>query len=176
MLRWIPTRLSKNYINKKLLNSNSSDELRKKTAIVTLQSPNIYSKTINVNAGLDDQIQQNYAVINERGLVGKIISVSNKNSKVLLINDNNSSIPVKIMGRDYLAIVNGSPDGKFLISSFTKDDKKSKIGDILVTSGNANIFPKDVLVGKIVRVTDKNFIALPFVNLQNLEFVQIVYK
>ena len=48
-------------------------------------------------------------------------------------------------------------NGKFLISAFIKDDKMPNIGDILVTSGNANIFPKDILVGKIVDITDKKY-------------------
>ena len=48
---------------------------------------NIYSKTIVINAGINHQIDNNFAVINERGLVGKVLSVSNNNSKILLIND-----------------------------------------------------------------------------------------
>ena len=70
--------------------------------------------------------------------------------------------------------MNGTPDGKYLISSFIKDDKMPKIGDILVTSGNANVYPKDILVGKIISIIDNNILALPFVNFQNIEFVQII--
>ena len=47
-------------------------------------------------------------------------------------------------------------DGKYLISSFIKDDKMPNIGDILVTSGNANIYPKDILVGKIINIIDNS--------------------
>ena len=106
--------------------------------------------------------------------MGKVLLVSNNNSKILLINDQNSSIPVKLINKDFFAIMSGTPNGKYLKSSFIKDDKMPNIGDILVTSGNANIYPKDILVGKIVSVTDNSILALPFVNLQNIEFVQII--
>ena len=78
------------------------------------------------------------------------------------------------MNQNFFAIMKGSKNGKYLISAFIKDDKMPKIGDILVTSGNTNIFPKDILVGKIVDITDKKIIALPFVDLKNLEFVQVI--
>ena len=159
---------------KQLLNSTSNNMNVIKTAAVTAQSPNIYMKTIVINAGKNHQLDKSFAVINERGLVGKILSVSNNNSKVLLINDTNSSIPVKLMNQNLFAIMNGSKNGKFLISTFINDDKMPNIGDILVTSGNANVFPKDILVGKIIDITDTSIIALPFVDLKNLEFVQVI--
>ena len=166
--------LRENKAYKKLLNSTSNNMNVVKTAVVTAQSPNIYSKTIVINAGKNHQINNNFAVINERGLVGKVISVSNNNSKILLMNDTNSSVPVKIMNQDYFAIMHGTKNGKYLISAFIKDDKMPNIGDILVTSGNANIFPKDILVGRIIEIAEQNIIALPFVDLRNLEFVQVV--
>ena len=74
-----------NNVFKKLLNSTSLNTKVLKTAVVTSQSPTIYSKIITINAGLKHQIEQDLAVINERGLVGKILSVSNNYSKILLI-------------------------------------------------------------------------------------------
>ena len=94
--------------------------------------------------------------------------------------NNNNDIKLIIFGnknlinKDFFAIMSGTPDGKYLISSFIKDDKMPKIGDILVTSGNANVYPKDILVGKIISIIDNNILALPFVNFQNIEFVQII--
>ena len=145
-----------------------------KTAAVTAQSSNIYMKTIIINAGKNHQLDNNFAVINERGLVGKTILISKNKSKVMLINDQNSSIPVKSTNREFYAIVNGSSDGKYLISSFVKNNNTPLVGDTLVTSGNANIFPRDILVGRIVNISDGKFIALPFVDFKNLEFVQII--
>ena len=159
---------------KKLLNSTNNNLNIIKTAIVTSQSPSIYSKSIIINAGTELGILEDQAVINERGLIGKILSVSNKNSKVLLINDQNSSVPVKSMSGDFYAIVKGTLNGKYLTSSFIKGNKKPKIGDVLITSGSAKTFPQDLLVGKIIKIDQNNFIALPYVDFDNLSFVQVI--
>ena len=49
-----------------------------------------------------------------------------------------------------------------------------KIGDLIVTSGSAQIFPSDLLVGKIVKVINNKFYVLPFVDFNNIDYVQIV--
>ena len=166
--------INENEAYKKLLNSTSNDLNIIKTASVIQYSPEFYMKSIIINAGFDHQINNNVAVINERGLVGKTILVTNKNSKVLLITDQNSSVPVKSYNRDFYAVIKGSVDGKFLISSFVKDNSRPLIGDILVTSGSAGIFPENILVGKVVGVLNDQIIALPFVDTKNIEFVQII--
>ena len=47
---------------------------------------------------------------------------------------------------------------------------------MLVTSGNAGIYPSNIGVGKIFRIKDDQVYIKPFVNLKNLDFVQIVKK
>ena len=113
-------------------------------------------------------------VINERGLLGKVISSSQNNSKVILINDQNSSVPVTTISNNFYAIIKGSSDGKYLTSSFIKSNTKPKVGDLLITSGSTKTFPKDILVGKIIKVEEDNFLALPYVDFDNLGFVQVI--
>jgi rod shape-determining protein MreC len=163
-----------NRVFKRLLKSTSHDVEIIKTASVINQSPGMYIKLVTINAGLNYNVKVDLAVINEKGLVGKTIHSSNRNSKVLLINDPSSSIPVKTLSDSSYSILRGSSNGKFLISSFTQDNKMPKIGDLLVTSGNAKIFPRDILVAKVIKVNQDNFIALPYVDFNNLNYVQIV--
>ena len=159
---------------RKLLDSTITKINVVKTASVISQSSKIYAKTILINAGLNHGVSVDMPVINERGLVGKIISLTNNNSKVILINDQNLSVPVKTISKKLFAIIKGSADGKYLTSSFIKDDKKPKIGDLLLTSGNTKTFPKDILVGKVIKVNEDNFLALPYVDFDNIEFVQVI--
>ena len=163
-----------NKVFKRLLNSTSHSVDIIKTASVINQSPSIYSTLITINAGLNSNIDKNLAVINEKGLVGKIIFSSNKNSRVLLINDSSSSVPVKNFSDESFSILSGSNNGKFLRSSFSKNEKLPKIGDLLVTSGNAKIFPRDILVAKVIKVYDDYYVAIPYVDFDNLSYVQIV--
>ena len=159
---------------KKLLDSTISNINVIKTASVISQSSKIYAKTILINAGLDHGVSEDMAIINERGLVGKIISSTNNNSKVILINDQNSSVPVKTISNKFFAIIKGTSDGKYLTSLFMKDEKRPKVGDLLLTSGNTKTFPKDILVGKVINVSEDNFLALPYVDFDNIEFVQVI--
>ena len=163
-----------NRVFKRLLNSTSDQVDVIKTASVINQSSRLYSNQVTINAGLNFKIKKDYAVINEKGLVGKTIFSSNKNSKILLINDSSSSVPVKTLSDNSYSILSGSSDGKYLISSFIQNNELPRIGDLLVTSGNAKIFPRDILVGKVIQIKKDHYIALPYVDFSNLNYVQVV--
>jgi len=166
--------ISENKAYKKLLNATSNNLNIVKTATIIAQTSNIYSKAVVINAGLNNGVVVDQVVINEKGLVGKIIEVSKNNSKVLLINDQNFSISVKNIANNFQAIISGSSNDGYLKSSFIKSQKKPRVGEILITSGTAKIFPKDIAVGKIVMIKNDEVFALPFVDTQNLNFVQII--
>ena len=61
-----------------------------------------------------------------------------------------------------------------LVSAFIKDEKMPKVGDLVVTSGSAQVFPADILVGKIVKIIKNNFYVLFFFNFKNIDYVQVV--
>ena len=69
----------------------------------------------------------------------------------------------------FLTISKGYP-----LQKFVKNEQKPKIGDVLLTSGNASVFPRDILVGKVIKISEDSFFALPYVDFNNLEFVQVV--
>ena len=163
-----------NRVFKKLLNSTSHQVDIIKTASVINQTPGLYTKQVIINAGLDYNIVKDLAVINEKGLVGKTILSTDSNSKVLLINDSSSSVPVKTLSDNSYSMLTGSADGKFLISSYTQNNQLPRLGDLLVTSGNAKIFPRDILVAKVINVNADHYIALHYVDFNNLNYLQVV--
>tara|TARA_B100001123_G_C14992883_1_gene900302 strand:- start:12 stop:833 length:822 start_codon:yes stop_codon:yes gene_type:complete len=165
---------SENFAFRKILNSANNDIKILKTAMVISESPKIYAKTVVINTGINDGISENLAIINEKGLVGKLISMTKNQSKILLITDQNSSVPVKTSSNNFYAIVKGSTNGNYLISSFIKGQAKPKIGDLLLTSGNTKTYPQNILVGKVVKVDKNSFIAIPFVDFNNLNYVQVI--
>ena len=116
-----------------MLNTTTNNVNIIKTTTITSQTPDIYAKSIFINAGVNHGVLEDFAVINERGLVGKVLSSSENNSRILLINDQNSSVPVTTISKKFNAIIKGTADGKYLTSAFVKDEKKPKIGDVLLT-------------------------------------------
>ncbi len=165
-------RENKNY--KTLLNSTKLDVNHVKTTQVISRSPTFYKQSILINAGQNDQVKKNQIVRDAHGLVGRIIEVNNTFSKALLINDKNSNVSVKSLNNNFYAIVSGSSKGSYLESKYIKNNKQPIIGDILVTSGMADTFPKDIPVGQIINIKDNKAIIIPFVNFNNLELLQIV--
>ena len=163
-----------NKVLKTLLNATDNNLELIKTASVLSRNDMMFAKMININAGLNQGIKKNMVAVNHRGLIGKVISPTKKKSKILLLTDPNFSISVKTISDDIYSLLHGAEDGKHLVSSFIKDDKMPKIGDLLITSGSAQVFPPDILVGKIVKTEDNRYFVLPFVDFDNIDYVQIV--
>jgi len=163
-----------NKVLKKLLNATINNLSLVKTASLVNRNDILFSKTININAGTKHGLMNQMSVINHRGLVGRIIDPSINNSKVLLLTDQNSSVSVKTISNGLVSLVQGFGDGTHLISIFIKEDKMPKVGDLVVTSGTAQVFPPDLLVGKIVKKLENRFYILPFVDFNNLDYVQVV--
>ncbi len=165
---------SENKVLKKLLNATDNSLTLVKTASIISRNDFMYSKMININAGLKDGVIKDMAIVNHRGLVGRTVETSISNSRVLLLTDPNSSIAVKTISNENHSILQGSDDGVHLISIFNKNEKMPKIGDLVVTSGSAQVFPAQILVGKIVKILKNNFYVLPFVDFKNIDYVQVV--
>ncbi len=163
-----------NRVLKRLLQATDNNLKLIKTASLINRNDSLFLKLININAGYEDKIKNNMSAINERGLVGKVIETNSKNSRVLLLTDPNMSISIKTISDGVFSLVSGKGDNKFLVSSFVKDNKMPRIGDIVVTSGTAQVFPVDLLVGKIAKIEKDRFYVLPFVDFNNIDYVQIV--
>ena len=166
--------INENKAYKNLLNVSDNNFSLIHTARVINKNPSFFIDTIQINIGYDKKVSINSTVINERGLIGKIIDTGKLSSKVLLITDLNSSVPVKALTRDIQAIVSGQSNSHLLKLKFVKENEIPKIGEILVTSGNANMFPADIAVGKIYKIENKTIYAKPFVNFKKIEFVNVI--
>ncbi len=165
---------SENKVLKKLLNSTDSSLTLIKTASLISRNDFMFNKMININAGLEDGVINNLAVVNYRGLVGRTVDATVDSSRVLLLTDPNSSIAVKTISNKNYSLLQGAEDGIHLVSSFNKEEQLPKVGDLVVTSGSAQVFPPNILVGKIVKVIKDKFYVLPFVDFKNIDYVQVV--
>lgn len=165
---------SENKVLKKLLNATDNNLSLVKTASLISRNDFMYSKMININAGLKDGVNNDMAVINYRGLVGRTVDTSISNSRVLLLTDPNSSIAIKTISNENYSLLQGAEDGIHLVSSFNKGEKLPKVGDLVITSGTAQVFPSNILVGKIIKVTKEVFYVLPFVDFKKIDYVQLV--
>ncbi|MDB2668429.1 rod shape-determining protein MreC [Alphaproteobacteria bacterium] len=114
--------------------------------VADLRSP--FVKTLVVNRGESDGLAVGQAVMGVRGLVGRVISVGERSSRILLVSDFNSHIPVVTISNNVRGIMSGlnapSPALKYL-------PRKAALlqGDTLVTSGDGGQMPIGLPVGKL---------------------------
>ena len=182
--------LLKNFQSKELTNNfllSENNRLRKLIderiqstdihAKVLVDKDSPYLKSIILNKGSKDGVKLGMAILDDIYLVGKIIEVNFTNSRVLLLSDLNSKIPVLLEPQDLHAVISGT--GKnFGVIEHTKDEYKKEIKQdkvIVYTSGDGGIFKSGIPVGKIM--TDKGTnesIVNFFSDFGQLDYVKIV--
>ncbi|OEH84234.1 rod shape-determining protein MreC [Desulfuribacillus stibiiarsenatis] len=122
-------------------------------ANVVGRSPVRWDNIITIDRGRKHGIERNMAVINEQGLIGKVYTVSNYSAKVLLMTDSHapSGISALILGKEesFGVIEEYAPQHGYLLMSMIKPDVTVEKGDLVVTSGYGEVFPKGLVIGTV---------------------------
>jgi len=132
-----------------------------------------FERSVLVGAGSTDNVLRGYPVVDESGLLGRVIHVGRWTSRVLLITDLNSRVPVRVERTGALAIAEGQNEG-FLRLLFLPRGTRVQVGDRLLTSGHGGVFPPDLPVARVSEI-DSDYIYLePLGFLDKLDFVRIM--
>ena len=132
-----------------------------------------FASSFLLNAGIVDGVHKGNIVLGDAGVVGRISQVAKGSSRVTLLTDFNSRIPVLIEKDRIRAIMVGSNSAKTQLVHFDQSSKFS-IGERIVTSGHGGVFPPGLLVGMIDSV-DVNKVRVKLSNnLSRLEYVSIL--
>lgn len=138
-------------------------------------------KCIIVDKGKDAGVKEKMPVITPRGLVGQAVEVGKWHSKIMIINDTNSSVDVYADGKDTRGVLEGTGQTTLKLKYILKNDDLA-IGDKLVTSGKDGIYPKGLPAGIVITINrNKSGIfadidVMPFTNFKRLDEVLIVKK
>jgi len=149
---------------------NSNEILAR--VLIDKESP--FLRSIILNKGTKDKLKIGMAVVDEVHLVGKVIEVNFTNSRVLLLSDLNSKIPVVLEPISMQAVVSGTGgvNGKI---QYTKEEYSDDINNqeiIAYTSGLGGLFKPGLPVGKISRVNPHEIVF--FSDFKQLEYVKII--
>lgn len=129
-----------------------------------------------VNAGAEHNVTRGQVVVNEQGLIGRITEVGNHSSRIMMLTDINSRVPVITNKTRERAILTGT-NTQFPLMAHLPLDSRVQPGETVVTSGDGKFFPVGVPVGTIHTVSEKGVTLEPFVEWGRLEYVNIVsYK
>ena len=153
---------------------NESIQSKDIFAKVLIDRDSPYLKSIILNKGSKDNVKLGMAVLDDSYLVGKIIEVNYTNSRVLLLSDLNSKIPVLLEPQSLHAVLSGSGKNHGVIE-YTKEEYNNKLDVedkiIVYTSGYGGLFKPGLPVGEI---TENKKIINFFSDFQQMDYVKIV--
>jgi rod shape-determining protein MreC len=107
-----------------------------------------YSHTLFINRGEKDRVRMNQPVITPEGVIGKIVEVFPHSAQVQLINDPNSGVGALFSTTRTHGVVRGSGEPNPHMEYVANEEKVTQ-GEMVVTSGEDRIFPKDLLIGTV---------------------------
>jgi rod shape-determining protein MreC len=149
------------------------------TASIIANSASSWFQGCILDKGSADGVQKNMAVVTPLGVVGKVVSVTKRSAKVILLTDANSGIDVLVQRTRSRGIVSGSLDNGTVLK-YMKRSEDVQVGDRLITSGVDGVFPKGLLVGTVIKVNKQHLglfqsvEVLPAVQSSRVEEVLVV--
>jgi len=166
---------------RRLLDFKNTLQAKAIPAQVVLHDLTGWFQTLIVDKGFKDGIGPDMAVVNDEGVVGRILDVSDRYSRVLLITDPGSSVDAVIQRNRVRGILSGK-DSNGCILKYVRGNLDVEVGDLIITSGKDGIFAKGLRLG-VVQGIFKDPVDLfqkievkPLVRLSALEEVLIIKR
>jgi len=125
-------------------------------AFVIGESNEAYAHSMIVNAGTKDGAVEGLAAVDERGMIGRIVDASANASRILLLNDIQSRIPVFVEGSfvEGLLVGRSTSNPTIAITMLANGDRIVP-GQRVITSGAGGVLPRGLAVGVVSKVDDK---------------------
>lgn len=112
-----------------------------------------------LSAGRNEGVEIGMPVTSPMGLVGRILEAGDSTSRVLLLTDTESIVPVRRATDDVVAFAEGRADGSLRIRLINLGINPLELGDIFVTSGAGGLFRPNVAVAMVSEITDDGAIG-----------------
>lgn len=112
-----------------------------------------------IGAGSDDGVRIGMPVRSPKGIVGRILGTGDNSSRILLLTDSESIIPVRRAKDEIVAFAQGRSDGILRIRLINLGINPLEPGDLFVTSGAGGYYPPGIAVAIVNEVTDDGALA-----------------
>ena len=160
---------------KKLINEKNlyNNEFYITKVLLDQKSP--YLRSLLINKGFKHGIKLGAAVRSDSYFIGKIVDSNYLTSRILLISDLNSKIPVIIEPGSISAILSGTGNNELGEIEYLPENNKIKEGSIVYTSGSDGVISSGIPIGKII--VENNLIKVDyFTDFTQINFVKVYYK
>jgi rod shape-determining protein MreC len=143
------------------------------TARVIADQGGAFVRSVLVNAGAVEGVEQGQAALTGDGLAGRVAEVGHNTSRVLLVTDMNSRIPILVGDAQNRAMLVGDNTAEpHLLYLEPRVDVQP--GDRVVTSGHGGVFPPGLPVGRVVSVGEEDIRVRPFVDWGHMQYLRLV--
>jgi rod shape-determining protein MreC len=166
---------------KKLLDLPFVEDANSIAAQVVEGAPSNFQFTVQIGKGESDGVGVDMPVVTGAGLVGRVLEVSRDRATVLLVNDPESGVGVKIENSGATGVVKGRGDSNTVRAEFVDPNADVTKGEIVYTSGLQNSpFPGAIPVGTVSRVTkthgdlQQDILVKPLVDFSRLDYVKVL--
>ncbi len=176
MKAWREAALQLEQKNARLLDLNQvrlDPRLTHVTGVVLADSGSPFRQSVLLNVGARDGIRDGWATMDGIGLVGRISGVGERTSRVILLTDSNSRIPVTVQPSGQKALLAGD-NSSLPPLEFLDDADLVRPGDRVVTSGDGGMLPAGLLVGQVAMGTDRRLRVVLSADYERLEFLRVL--
>jgi len=160
---------------KKLINEKNlyNDEFYVTKVLLDQKSP--YLRSLLINKGFKHGIKLGAAVRSDSYFIGKVVDSNYLTSRILLISDLNSKIPIIIEPGSISAILSGTGNNELGEIEYLPENINIKEGGIIYTSGSDGIISSGIPVGKIIFHNNQIKVDY-FADFTQIDFVKVYYK
>jgi rod shape-determining protein MreC len=164
---------------RKLLGFTNESAYRVIAARVIGRSADSWSSTIILDRGSRAGVRGGMAVMTDAGFLGRVMDVTLVSAKVLLISDPGMGISGIVQRSRQEGLVSGTL-GTSLVMRYLPEAPDIQAGDVVVTSGLNQVYPKGLLLGTVTNVVkdaggiSTHAVLAPAVNMSGLEEVLII--
>ena len=155
---------------------NLTGEVQDEVAVTRIVGSSFDSarRLATLAAGGSSGVRQGQPVRSADGLIGRVVESGRWASRVLLVTDGASTIPVRLVRDGTPALATGRGDGSLELKTLEVGKNPFRRGDILVTSGVGGIFPPNVPVAVVVTVEGDRTVAKPIADPSEADYAVVM--
>jgi rod shape-determining protein MreC len=137
------------------------------------QSYQTYNNDAFISSGEAQGVLDGDIVIGRNALIGRVSQVGDHKSRVLLVTDINSHIPIIISGSNIKGVLAGDNSNVMRVLHLNKS-AKINVGDMVFTSGDGDSIPPGFLIGVVTKFSNNNARVEVAENIKDLDIVSVI--
>ena len=143
------------------------------TGVVLADAGSPFRQSVLINVGERDGIVDGWAVMDGLGLAGRVAGVGQRSSRVILLTDSNSRVPVLIQATGQRALLSGD-NTQTPVLEFVEAQDAVRPGDRVVSTSDGGVFPPGLLVGEVIAGADGRLRVMLAADYGRLDFLRVL--